>query len=334
MMDKVKRKNDDTEKIRLWTWKRAISVMLMALVYGLIALATAMHITGAFETVYISFLLGVPLAIGALSIYTIPPELRNWTRVFWMSFLTTMLFALTAGIYQPIIWLCIIMATPMVFIAAFISSFIMLAIDKYYRQHKRKNQYGIALFVMLLPYFLAPFEANIDPSAWNRSVENEVIIYNTTPEEVWENVINVAEITSVEQRPTWYQGMGIPRPVEASIDYEGIGGIRTGEFEFGLIFYEEVVLWEEYQAVDFTVDVMVNPQSTPVLRQIGGAYFDVLGTGYEIEAIDESTVILRLHSDYRLSTNFNFYGAFWSDWIMKDFQNYILQTIKTRVEQG
>lgn len=331
-MEKAKPKNEGEVKVRLWTRKRFTGVTLLALLYGLLALATAMFVEGAFETAYISFLMGIPVAIGALSIYTIPPQLRTFWRIYWMSLTTILLFACVAAVYMPVILFCIVIASPLIAVVALISSIIMWQIDKFYRRTKQKNQYGIAVFVLLMPYLLAPVEANIDPSTWERRVENELIIYNTTPEEVWENVINVSAITSEEQRPTWYQSMGIPRPIEASIDYEGIGGIRSGEFEYGLIFYEEVVLWEEYQAVDFEVDVMINPQSTPVLQQIGGAYFDILGTGYEMEAIDETTVILRLHSDYRLSTNFNFYGAYWSDWIMRDFQSYILQTIKTRIE--
>jgi hypothetical protein len=329
-MEKQKRKNEISP--RLWTWKRFLAVTGMALAYGLIAVMTSMFSSGSFQPAYISFLIGIPFAIGALSIYTIPPPLRTFWRIYWISLTTTMLFLVVAAVYAPPTLLCIAMAIPLIAPVGLVSSLIMWQIDGYFRREKSKNQYGIALFLLLLPYIMGPVEANIDPAAWQRLVENEIMIHNTTPEEVWHSILNIPTIMPEEQRPTWYQSMGIPRPVQATMEDAGIGAVRTGEFEYGLVFYEEVILWEPNHAVEFTTDVLLNPQSTPVLEQIGGPYFDVLGTGYEIEALDETTVMLRLHSQYRLSTNFNFYGAFWSDWIMTDFQNYILTTIKTRIE--
>lgn len=117
-MEKAKRKNNEEANIRLWTWKRFIGVIAFALLYGFIALATAMYANGSFETAYISFLLGIPVAIGALSIYTIPPQFRTFWRIYWMSLTTILLFACVAAVYAPFALFCIVIASPLIAIAA------------------------------------------------------------------------------------------------------------------------------------------------------------------------------------------------------------------------
>ena len=39
-------------------------------------------------------------------------------------------------------------------------------------------------------------------------------------------------------------------------------------------------------------------------------------------------------SDQRLSTGFNFYSHWWTEWLMNDLQSYILRIIKARAEKA
>ena len=43
-------------------------------------------------------------------------------------------------------------------------------------------------------------------------------------------------------------------------------------------------------------------------------------------------IVLHLASDQRLSTGFNFYSHWWTEWLMNDLQSYILRIIKARAE--
>ena len=67
---------------------------------------------------------------------------------------------------------------------------------------------------------------------------------------------------------------------------------------------------------------------------IGGPYFDVLEGSYKIERAEEGKVKLHLSSVHRLSTRFNFYSGVWTDFIMRDIQNSILEVIKHRCQDG
>lgn len=335
-MEKPKRKTQQTDT-RIWTKTRFFGVTVLAVAYGWFSwiqfsgIGHNEHRSPAFS----SFLVLVPIAVGALSIYTIPSVLRTPFRVINLAMATIILFLTVAAISNTAIFLCVVMAAIPILVLAGIGAMIIWGFGKLTSKSgkKKKNtQYAMTGLLLILPYALAPIEANVDPSSWYRTVETEVIINDTTPEEVWNSIIRMEAISPEEQRPSWYHIMGIPRPISATLDGEGVGSIRTGNFELGLSFEEVVTLWQPYRAMEFDVEVLLNSEATPVLREIGGAYYDLISAGYELEAIDATTVRLRLHSEYRLSTNFNFYGAFWADWIMEDFQNYVLNTVKTRIE--
>jgi hypothetical protein len=66
---------------------------------------------------------------------------------------------------------------------------------------------------------------------------------------------------------------------------------------------------------------------------VGGPYFDVLQGSYRIEPLTRG-VRLHLSSEHRLSTRFNPYAALWTDFIMRDTQDYILRIVARRAERS
>jgi uncharacterized protein YndB with AHSA1/START domain len=341
---KPKRTPDD-HAVKIWTWSRVLIVSVLATVYGMGIMyayltfndANALPLFDApassspgLSTAYLSFLLLVPAAIGAISIYSIPAEARTPRRSLMLGLSTTIIFLGTAALAHTGIFLCVLMAAPFVLLPA---GLIAVIVGYFSRRNneKKKRHYAFTGFVMLLPFLMFPVESQIESPVWERTVEDSVVI-NATPETVWNHIIRMETISEAEQRPSWYHTLGIPRPVRATLDYEGVGGIRQGEFEFGLTFREEITTWEPHHEVAFNVDVLHNNRSTPVLAQVGGTHFDLTAAGYRIERLSETQVRLHLHSSYHLATNFNGYGALWADWIMHDFQQYVLHTVKNRAE--
>ena len=65
---------------------------------------------------------------------------------------------------------------------------------------------------------------------------------------------------------------------------------------------------------------------------MGGRFYDVLDGTYEIEK-KEGYCILHLKSNHRLSSPFNSYAGFWSEWVMNQIQGSILTVIKNRCEK-
>lgn len=343
MDDKPKRKVEEYQQ-KTWTWTRTLFVIFLGVAYGffmqVMFQGKLYHNAGDENGIALVAFLGiVPMMIGALTTYMIPESKRNLDNSMSIAIVSTVLFLAATLVTSSGLIICVLMALPFIFgfvIAGYIFVKFVNFIDKKFIQsrgdgRKKKKYHAFAGFTLLLPLLIAPIELNIESPIWYRNVQDEIII-KASPEDVWDNIIRMETITSDQHRPSIYHTLGIPRPIKATLDHEGIGGVRVGYFEDGLTFVEEITHWDLNQQVRFAVDVRHNDKSTAVLKHIGGRYFDVLEAGYEIVQLDEEHVLLRLDSDYRLSTNFNGYGAFWSDWIMHDFQMYVLTTVKMRVE--
>jgi ribosome-associated toxin RatA of RatAB toxin-antitoxin module len=133
-----------------------------------------------------------------------------------------------------------------------------------------------------------------------------------------------------------HEHWAFPRPIEAELDKEAVGGKRKAIFDKGLIFEEVVTSYEHQKAMTFTIHA--NPYDIPSTTMdehivIGGQFFDVLNGTYQLEQIDANTCKLKLFSTFKLNTTFNFYAGIWAKWIMKDIQQNILKVIKERAEQ-
>jgi hypothetical protein len=162
-------------------------------------------------------------------------------------------------------------------------------------------------------------------------VETAVLI-NAPPEIIWQNIIRVPEIQPEERTFALSHLLGLPEPVGATLIEEGSGAVRQGHFANGLLFHETITEWEPLQKVSFDIDADTSQASEAYLKMIGSDYVDILGGTYLMELLADGRIRLSFTSQHRLSTNFNFYSSLWSDFLIRDFQNYILRVIKARVE--
>ena len=150
------------------------------------------------------------------------------------------------------------------------------------------------------------------------------------------NIKRVAPIQREEEKYSWTQAIGFPRPIEATLSHDGAGAVRHATFDGGLLFIETVTVWEPGHrlAFDIRADTAHIPAHTLDSHvTIGGPYFDALEGEYRIEPLGEGRVRLHLTSRHRLSTTFNFYGSLWTDFVMRDIQENILHVIRLRCER-
>lgn len=190
--------------------------------------------------------------------------------------------------------------------------------------------------VAILPLLLAPAESQFKHPTSIRTVSSEIRVH-ASPKVVWRNIERVPAITASEIQTTWAQRIGFPRPVEATLSYEGAGGVRHASFERGLLFIETVTAWEPEHRLAFSIKADTAHIPTTTLDEhvsIGGRYFDVLDGEYEIEPLPNGDVLLHLTSHQRLSTDFNGYAGLWTDGVMQSLQTSILQVIQHRCEKA
>ncbi len=311
----------------------ALAGLPIALIYGVLArwAFSAPDDSGVLSAMTCGFLFLVPVAMGALTIVLAPIHYRRSGKyVFfmpWVSVLMTVLAIALIGIEAII---CIVMALPILLLLASLGGMIFRVRAKA-DAPSVATQVSLVGVLLLAPYGVTPLETSLPNPDTIYRVDNQIVI-NANVDTVWRNIIEVPMIQPDEQRFSLFHPLGLPKPLEATLSYEGVGGIRRGYFEDGLVFIEEVTAWNEHESLNFTIQRDKQRRVSLMLNEIGGRYFDLIDGTYSIEPQQDGTLILHLSSRHRLSTRFDFYGSLWTRWVMWDLQDNILQIIKVRCE--
>lgn len=282
------------------------------------------------EVMTLAFLVLGPLVIGYLTVSRLAVRSRANVAacifVPWLSILCMMaivaLFAWEGAI-------CVAMALPLTLLFSSIGGLVARISGRHHRLRTAQTT-----CVALLPFVLAPAEALMPAPTQTRTVHNQIVIHANAPT-VWHNIERVPAIAPVELRPNWTHRLGFPRPVEATLSYEGVGGIRHATFERGVLFIETVTTWEPQHRLAFTIRADTANIPAGTLDQhvtIGGRYFDVLDGEYRLEPLPNGDTLLHLTSHQRLSTDFNGYAGLWTGAVMSSLQTSILQVIQHRCE--
>jgi hypothetical protein len=305
------------------------STLVGAVVYGLIARLAFSESLPIAEPMTFTFIFLVPLAVGYVSVAGSPPgDRKAFTGVLLALGATFMLLVtvLAVGVEGLI---CVVMMTPVFFVMALAGGALAIIVRSIRNRRMRATAF---VLVLVLPYAAGPLEQQIPQLQSRRVVENRIRI-RADAQTVWSQIIRVPAIRPEEYRTTFIHRIGFPRPIEATLSHEGVGGVREASFERGVLFRETVIDWVPQRRLSFTIAVDSIPTKT--LDQhvtVGGEYFDVLDGTYEIVPISAEEVELRLWSTHRLSTHFNGYASLWTDFVMRQIQGNILEVVRDRAE--
>ncbi len=277
----------------------------------------------------VGFLAFGPFAVGYLTVAQTDPQIsrRVWYWIFapWLSL--TIAGAVTAVLNLEGA-ICIVFALP---IAFFFGSLGGIAAGLVARRARRR-QSVITCCVLLLPLVSGAGEARRNPPGEIRTVHTEIVIHAPAAV-VWRHIERVRPISRAELPRTWVQEIGFPRPIEATLSYEGVGGVRHASFARGLLFVETITTWQPDRDLAFTIHAAKIPRTTlDEHATIGGPYFDVLTGEYRLSPLRDGSTLLLLTSRERLSTDLNPYAGAWTDAVMRSIQSTILQVIRHRCE--
>jgi len=277
------------------------------------------------------FLIVAPVTVGWITIASTPSDGRyhwaGWIFRPWIAVLLSYAVLLLAVIEGAI---CLIFALPVTLVCASIGGVAAGLAGRHRYRHGRAT----TLCLAVLPLALCAIEAQLDGPLAMRTVNTSTVIHAPVAV-VWMNVKSVPRIDHEEVRRTWTHFIGFPLPVEATLDHDGIGGVRHATFEGGLLFVETIDEWQPEQRLGFTIaadTAHIPPTTLDEHVTIGGRYFDVLDGEYWLEPVANGDVLLHLRSRQRLNTDFNAYAALWTDAVMRDLQESILEVVKHRCE--
>lgn len=279
-----------------------------------------------------AFVLAVPFSLGYISVAVRARQQRvdGLSAVItpWLSVLLVMLGCELVGWEGTI---CIAMITP---IAMFIGSVGGLVARAVVSPSSPRVAGMSMLLVALLPFALGAAEHKLPTTQDMRVVESDITMH-ASPEMVWANIERVRRIEPGELPRSWNRIIGFPRPIEATLSSESVGGVRHATFAGNVLFIETIDEWEPDRRLGFSIQANtkdIPPGTLDDHVTVGGPYFDVLHGEYVLEPVD-GAVRLRLISRHRVSTHFNWYAHLWTDAVMRDVQRSILHVIKNRCEQ-
>jgi len=207
----------------------------------------------------------------------------------------------------------------------------LLAGATWYLIQKRRST---LMSVIALPFIIAPLELSFLDTSNIYTVKSKVFI-NASSEDVWKQLSTVSRIDSEELGFSFSNFIGIPRPVEASMNGSGVDAIRESRWERGVVFKEKITEWEPNHKMSYSFEI--DPDAIPdkALDQhvkMGGEYFSPLTGGYEIISVSDNETILLLKTVVRDNTNFGIYSQIWGEIIFEDFHQSLLKVMKKRAE--
>lgn len=306
-----------------------VATVLGAVAYGLIGrLAFSDQLPIAVPMTF-TFIFLIPLAVGYLAVAGGEPGEWRAREALLLPFTAALMVLVTVLAIGVEGLICVVMMTPVFLVMALLGGVLAWIVRKV---RDRRLRSSALLAVLLLPYLAGPLEQRIPQLQSRRVVENRIRI-RADEAAVWRQIIRVPAIRPEEYRTTFIHRIGFPRPIEATLSHEGVGGVREASFERGVLFRETVTEWVPERRLSFTIAVDSIPAKT--LDQhvtVGGEYFDVLDGTYEIVPLGPGETELRLWSTHRLSTHFNAYASLWTDFVMRQIQGNILEVVRARAE--
>ena len=283
----------------------------------------------------IAFLMLGPFVMGFISVWLIersrPVHIVFWIFFPWAPVIAGVLLSI-AALWEGFI--CAIMFAPLGMVLGSAGGALGGLVGKHQRLSASRNI--VVVSILFLPLMLGPWEQRVFSRTEIREVKTFIDI-NAPASLVWRNIERVPPIQAAELPPSWARSIGFPAPIEATLSHQGVGGIRHATFAGGVLFIENIDVWEPETRLAFSIHpqtAQIPPTTLDAHVTVGGPFFDVLRGEYTLEKRANGITRLHLSSRERVSTDFDWYAHLWTDAVMRDLQRSILHVIRTRCQAG
>ncbi|NIB45235.1 hypothetical protein HBA55_37030 [Pseudomaricurvus alkylphenolicus] len=264
--------------------------------------------------VTVSFMFFVPFVIGFIRVHfecKVQPSLTlgkmitvSWQPIFF--FLLATVVTLMEGS------ICVAMALPAFMLCSSLGG---VTAGYLYQYFEKRN--STLLSVALFPLLIAPIEVNFIQLSSTYTVENRITIH-APPNVVWQQLGRVAYIKPDEMGISLTSLIGVPQPIKASMNADGIGAVRTSEWEKGVVFKEVITSWEPNGEMTYSFDIdpgIIPDHALDKHVKLGGEYFSPLTGGYFISENPDGNTVLTLKTTLVDNTNFGIYSRIWGELI-------------------
>ncbi len=189
--------------------------------------------------------------------------------------------------------------------------------------------------IAALPLLLGVVDQHWAMPQANREIRQSIQI-NAPPEEVWKQLRTARAIQAEELPFSWTHFIGVPRPLEGVNIETDAGEVRFSKWDKGVNFKaivtdrkdNETITWRYlFDAHSFP------PGSMDEHVEIGGRYFDLQQTTFNLKPLGDGSSNLEIVANYRVTSSVNFYAVPAAEFLGQDFIHSILYLYKGRSER-
>lgn len=316
---------------------RAVIVgIISGIIYGIVIRVMSEWSTiegdGIYEIITYSFLITMPFAVGAISVYIAADKKHTTIKSqLYISFLTMLFFLLAMMVLMLEGFICIVLIAPVFIVASLAGGLIMGFVNNKYKSKAK----GTLNSFVLIPLILSPLESIIPVSPETGMVETSIVIY-APPEKIFNELGSVKEIKKAELGFSFMHFVGLPAPLEASMSKKGVGAVRISKWEKGVTFKERITVWNAPWQLHYEFDIPKGSIPREALDrhvELGGDYFTLVKGGYDIERIGDNKSRLILRTYYKNTSHLKLFGGIWASYVFNDFHYSLLKLMKNRSEQ-
>lgn len=312
---------------------KKIAGILIGAAYGLAmrygAASSAVH--PFFGTISAAFLIVCPFSVGAIAVLWGAERGKKirFSRQVGLAFSAMALFLLAMFVTYLEGLICIVLVVPVFMISSILGGLVGGLIHNYGRVN-RSTLPALAL----LPLLIGPLESLLPPQRSTQTVSNTIHI-DAPPEIVFDKLANVRDIKPDELGFTFVHLIGLPKPIEAQMQDNGPGSVRTSRWEKNVWFQEVITTSDRPRALLYKFVVPKGAIPREALDEhveINGEYFDLVDGGFTLKPAEGGGTDLSLTTNFVNKSRLQSYGNLWGKLVLKDFHRSILGLMKSRSE--
>ncbi|HTD99282.1 MAG TPA: hypothetical protein VK668_08330 [Mucilaginibacter sp.] len=206
--------------------------------------------------------------------------------------------------------ICLVIVSPLLF--AFVTGGAFLG-RLMFGQNKQK------LNISIVSLLIAVFIVDSVSEHHYENMVSDTIIVNAPANQVWKNVVAFKRIKA--ENKFWLFKIGMPSPVESTVDGHYLGANRKCIFSNGYTFDEKIITYDEDK--DLTFAVTNQPRDPEIMGHI-----DIMQGQFLLHDNGDGTTTLIGNSWYRLHVFPVWYYDIWAQSITRNVHLRVMEHIK------
>jgi hypothetical protein len=308
-----------------WRWVigGAVYGVLLRVLFGVLELSPDGVMSAA-------FLLGTPFVLGALTVYGRRHEPRTWVTLIVVPWVTVGLMLIGCAIALLEGSICLAIMSPLFLALGSLGGLAMGLALKMLGGHRTELR-----AVAALPLLLILFDHQSPPQDVRQVIRRSVVV-DAAPAVVWNEILDARAIRADELPWSLTHAIGVPKPLEGVNVLSPSGEVRFSKWERGVHFRGVVTRRQPQRSI--TWRYVFDRDSFPAGSMddhvaIGGRYFDLHDTTFNLQPLVDGRTRLEIVAHYRVSSSINFYAIPVASLIGVDFVDTILGLYKGRSER-